>query len=79
MGGKSRTLTLAALAVSGAAMWGCEPSPQAATAKPPAATPTAAARAPPPKMMKMICRNSQTGASVECGTPNAVMVGMKPA
>jgi hypothetical protein len=30
-------------------------------------------------MMKMICRNSQTGASVECGTPNAVMVGMKPA
>jgi hypothetical protein len=24
-----------------------------------------------------VCRNSQTGASVECGTPNAVMVGVK--
>ena len=26
----------------------------------------------PAKLVTMICRNSQTGASVECGTPNAV-------
>lgn len=36
------------------------------------------AAAPPAKSMVMICRNSQTGQKVECGTPNAVMVGMKP-
>jgi hypothetical protein len=28
--------------------------------------------------MVMVCRNSQTGQKAECGTPNAVMVGMKP-
>jgi hypothetical protein len=39
----------------------------------------AAAPAPPAKPMKMVCRNSQTGANAECGTPNAVMVGMEPA
>jgi hypothetical protein len=27
--------------------------------------------------MTMICRNSQDGRKVECGTPNAVMVGIK--
>ncbi len=39
----------------------------------------AAAPAPPPpeKHFTMICKNSQTGASVACGTPNAVMVGLK--
>ena len=51
-----------------------------APANPPA--PRASAPPPPPaaaaKMVSMICRNSQTGASVECGTPNAVMVGTKP-
>jgi hypothetical protein len=40
--------------------------------------PQAAAPAPAPaKMVTMVCRNSQTGASAECGTPNAVMVGVK--
>jgi hypothetical protein len=28
--------------------------------------------------MKMVCRNSQTGAKAQCGSPNAVMVGMAP-
>ena len=35
------------------------------------------APAPPPRTAHMICRNSQDGRKVECGTPNAVMVGMK--
>ena len=39
-----------------------------------AAPPVAAA---PAKMVTMVCRNSQTGAAAECGTPNAVMVGTK--
>jgi hypothetical protein len=34
--------------------------------------------APPAQNMVMVCRNSQTGQKAECGTPNAVMVGMKP-
>jgi len=55
------------------ALWSCSPAPQA-KAPPPAPPPVAAA---PAKMMKMVCRNSQTGEKVECGTPNAVMVGMK--
>ena len=33
--------------------------------------------APPAKKAVMVCRNSQTGAKAECGSPNAVMVGMK--
>ena len=47
----------------------------------PAPAPAAAAQpAPPPaKPMKMVCRNSQTGADAKCGSPNAVMVGMAPA
>ena len=39
--------------------------------------PPQAAAPAPVKMETMICRNSQTGASVECGTPNAVLVGVK--
>jgi hypothetical protein len=41
-----------------------------------------AARTPPPppaRPMKMVCRNSQSGRKVACGTPDAVMVGMEPA
>ena len=41
-----------------------------------AASPNPAA-ANPPKTYKMVCRNSQSGAKAECGTPNAVMVGME--
>ena len=40
--------------------------------------PANAAAPPPAQNMVMVCRNSQTGQKVECGTPNAVMVGMKP-
>ena len=64
-------LTFLLLALS--ALWSCSPAPQA-KAPPPAPPPVAAA---PAKMMKMVCRNSQTGGNAECGTPNAVMVGMK--
>ena len=47
---------------------------------PQAAAPPAAAPAPPPPAARhatMICRNSQDGRDVACGTPNAVMVGIK--
>ena len=66
-----RLLILCALALAA-----CSPAPQRQ-----AAAPTAAPAPPPPpppaKKATMICRNSQTGAKAECGTPNAVMVGMK--
>ena len=56
----------------------CQPKSVPANPPPP---PQAAAPPPPPavqsKMVTMVCRNSQTGASAECGTPNAVMVGVK--
>lgn len=51
----------------------CSAPPPAAPKPAPAA---AAAPAPPAKKAVMVCRNSQTGAKAECGTPNAVMVGM---
>jgi hypothetical protein len=43
-----------------------------AAAPPPRATPPA-----PAKHYTMVCRNSRNGRKAECGTPNAVMVGMK--
>ena len=43
----------------------------------PAPPPTRPAVPAPAKAMVMICKNSQTGLKVECGTSNAVMVGMK--
>jgi hypothetical protein len=56
-------------------LWACSP---AAPPKPPAAAVIAPAPSPTPaKSMKMVCRSSQTGQAVECGTPGAVMVGMK--
>jgi hypothetical protein len=71
----SAALAILALGAAG----GCAPAHtrQAAAPKPA----PAAALAPPPapaRMMKMICRNSQDGRPVACGTPGAVMVGMKP-
>lgn len=63
-------LVLAALAAC------AKPAPPA----PPPAPVVAAQPAPPPaKPMKMVCRDSGTGAKAECGTPGAVMVGMAPA
>ena len=65
---------LLAVLLSASAIAACQPTTVPANPPPP----TVAAPAPPPaKMVTMICRNSQTGASVECGTPNAVMVGTK--
>jgi hypothetical protein len=62
-------LSLISLAACGRAPAGRGPS---AVAPPPAA-----AQPAPAKHYTMVCRNSQTGRKVECGTPNAVMVGMK--
>jgi hypothetical protein len=40
--------------------------------------PVVPAPAPPPgRLAHMICRSSVDGRKVACGTPNAVMVGMK--
>ncbi len=33
---------------------------------------------PPARNYVMICKSSRTGLKVRCGTPDAVMVGMKP-
>lgn len=68
---KLNALLLAALAC--ASLCACSPKSQTA-----AAAPVAAPAPPPPpaKPMKMVCRNSQDGRKVACGTPNAVMVGM---
>jgi len=64
-------LAIAALAALGACSKPAEPAP------PPAAAQPAPAPAPA-KPMKMVCRNSKTGADAKCGSPGAVMVGMAP-
>ena len=61
-----------ALAASACSPRGSAPSPPS----PPTPKPVAAA-APPPKVGTMICRSSVDGRPAKCGTPNAVMVGMK--
>jgi hypothetical protein len=58
------------------ACWACSPAPNS-TAPPAPATAPAAAPPAAAKKAVMVCRNSQTGAKAECGTPNAVMVGIK--
>jgi hypothetical protein len=77
---------LAVLALALLSPWACSPAPRSnppevaapAVAPPPPAAPARAqAPAAPAKRMTMICRNSQDGRKVECGTPNAVMVGIK--
>ena len=57
----------------GLALNGCSPPPQA----PPPPKPAAATVAQPAKVGTMICRSSVDGRPAKCGTPNAVMVGMK--
>ena len=69
----SRATALSCL-LAATALAACQPKTVPANPPPPQA---AAPTPPPAKMATMICRNSQTGASAECGTPNAVMVGMK--
>ncbi len=55
----------------------CQPKSVAANPPPPQNAAPPPTPATPAKMVTMVCRNSQTGASAECGTPNAVMVGVK--
>jgi len=65
------------LPLAAASLQACAPSPAKASS---AAAAPAAAPAPAPTPVKhatMICRNSQDGRNVACGTPNAVMVGIK--
>ncbi len=57
-----------------AAPFGCAPAPKNV---PPPVRPVVTAPPAPAKHATMICRNSQDGRSVACGTPNAVMVGIK--
>ncbi len=71
---RSRLLTAAVFAAALADLVACSkpaPPPVAQVQAPPAAAPA--------KPMKMVCRNSQTGAKAECGSAGAVMVGMEPA
>ena len=59
----------------------CAPAPHSDASQAPApqaaAQPTVAAPPAPVRHATMICRNSQDGRKVACGTPNAVMVGIK--
>ena len=55
----------------------CSPTPQAPSPPPPKPVAAAPAPAPPAKVGTMICRSSVDGRPAKCGTPNAVMVGMK--
>jgi hypothetical protein len=59
------------------ALAACSPAPVHQATTPAKVAPTPAPPPPPAKKATMICRNSQTGAKAECGTPNAVMVGIK--
>jgi len=71
-----KTWRASVVALALASLGGCDqPAPPRAPAPAPA---PAAPPSPPAKMAKMVCRNSQTGAKAECGTPNAVMVGVAP-
>jgi len=72
---KMRFISYACVAATMGMLFGCGPAPVAQ-----APAPTAAPAPPPPpaKNMVMVCRNSQTGEKAACGTPGAVMVGMKP-
>ncbi len=55
----------------------CACAPKATPRRQTAVAASPPTRTPPAKAATMICRNSQTGAAAECGTPNAVMVGIK--
>lgn len=72
-----RHIPLIFLALTLGALPACDRSAKPVSSS--AAPTTAATPAPPPaKAMIMVCRDSQSGRKAICGTPNAVMVGMKP-
>jgi hypothetical protein len=57
----------------------CERPSQPPTPPAPPVSPTPPAPpAPPAKTYVMVCKSSRTGLKAKCGTPDAVMVGMKP-
>ena len=68
---------LALLTLAAAPLAACAPTKAPQTATPPPAPAPVAAVPVPAKHATMICRNSQDGRNVACGTPNAVMVGIK--
>ena len=70
-------LALAPLALMLVALAACAPAKTPQSAAPVAAAPAPPLAAAPAKHATMICRNSQDGRKVACGTPNAVMVGIK--
>lgn len=55
----------------------CAPAKAPQAPAPPAPVAAPAAPSPPAGHATMICRNSQNGRDVACGSPNAVMVGIK--
>lgn len=67
-----------------AGLTSCQRAPATASGTPSLSTQSAPdnasvnVAAPPAQTMVMVCRNSQTGQKAECGSPDAVMVGMKP-
>ena len=69
----NRRATLVALALL-ASTAACSPAPPPAQPPP---KPVAAAPPAPAKTGTMVCRSSVDGRPAKCGTPNAVMVGIK--
>ena len=69
-----RRATLLSILALSAVIGGCTPAQPPA---PPPPKPAAAAPAPPTKTGTMVCRSSIDGRPAKCGTPNAVMVGIK--
>ncbi|MGI9170467.1 MAG: hypothetical protein ACR2FH_09885 [Caulobacteraceae bacterium] len=69
--------SLAALALTVVSLAACAPAKAPKAAAPPAAAASPAAPPGHARHATMICRNSEDGRKVACGTPNAVMVGIK--
>jgi hypothetical protein len=69
---RSRLILMALVVAAPAACERPHPAPRAA--------PVVVAPAPPPPAPRyvMVCKSSRTGLKARCGTPDAVMVGMKP-
>jgi hypothetical protein len=71
----TRCVSLVLLALTLVSFGGCH-RPHAAVDQPRTVSPQTPP--PPARNMVMICRSSRTGRKATCGTPDAVMVGMKP-
>jgi hypothetical protein len=73
----NRPASVVILALASGALWACSPASDTPASPLAPAQPPASQAAAPARNATMICRNSQDGRSVACGTPNAVMVGIK--